>query len=259
MKNYKLGSEFTGLTEFTLNLPTVFDKVGSIMEDRRNVIKRVNTAYGEVVIKNFKGMYFLNRLVYSLFAKSKAERSYLNAEILTEKGVRTPPNIGWLDFYKYGLLNKSYFISSYTPYKTLWEELRTSKDHVHRQELYDHLLDFIVEIHSLGVFHDDFTLGNILVIPSEDGYEFSMVDLNRIKFQKINFRKGLWNFNKLEIPKDDLNILIGRYSERLGYSADEGVQQFWADNRRYWILRNARKSLRRYTLTPIERLFGKKR
>lgn len=259
MKNYKLGNEFAGLTEFTLNLPTVFDKVGSTMEDKRNVVKRVNTAYGEVVIKNFKGMYFLNRLVYSLFTKSKAERSYLNAEILTEKGVKTPSNIGWLDFYKYGLLNKSYFISIYAPYKTLWEELRASKDPAHRQGLYDHLLDFIVEIHSLDVFHDDFTLGNILVIPTDSGYEFSMVDLNRIKFQKINFRKGLWNFNKLEIPKDDLNKLIGRYAERLGYAANEGVQQFWEDNRRYWILRNARKSLRRYTLTPIERLFGKKR
>jgi serine/threonine protein kinase len=259
MKYYKLSKEFAGLTDFTLDLPRRFDTIGFTIDERRNVLKRVNTAYGEVVIKSFKGMYLVNRLVYSFFTKSKAERSYVNAKILTEKGIRTPDNIGWVDFYEYGLLNKSYFISKYAPYKTLWEELRASGSPERKQELYDCLLEFIIKLHALGIYHNDFTLGNILVIPSNEGYEFSIVDLNRIRFKKVNFKKGLWNFNKLEISKEDLNALIGRYAVRRGFSSRQGVAQFWADNRRYWIVRNARKSLRKYTLTPLGRLLGKKR
>ena len=41
MKNYKIRREFSELEEFTLNLPGTFDHIGSIIEDRRNIVKKV--------------------------------------------------------------------------------------------------------------------------------------------------------------------------------------------------------------------------
>lgn len=258
MKNYKIRREFSELEEFTLNLPGTFDHIGSIIEDRRNIVKKVIVAQGTYVIKNFKGMYFLNRLVYSFFRGSKAERSFLNSGILNDRGIITPPNVGWIDFYNCGLLAESYYISGYSPYKTLQEVLDENRQNEsHKATLYQHLLLFVVKLHDLGVYHNDFTLGNILVIPKSDGYEFSLVDLNRIRFQKVTFRKGLLNFNKLEIPAEDMNNLIREYARRAQQSPDAAVEMFWADNKRLYFLRRFRKTLRKYTLTPLEKVFRK--
>ncbi len=124
MNPYKINEKFLELEEFALGIPKYFDRIGEIIQDHRNVIKKVATPQGTFVIKNFKGMYFFNRLAYSIFRKSKAERSYLYALLLQEKGVLTPPPIAWIDCYRWGLLTHSYFISIYYPYKTLSEILK---------------------------------------------------------------------------------------------------------------------------------------
>ncbi|WP_221389957.1 lipopolysaccharide kinase InaA family protein [Dyadobacter sp. NIV53] len=255
MKQYKISNEFSDLKEFILKLPDTFDNMGSVIVNNRNIVKKVDTGQGTIIIKSFKGMYFFNRLAYSFLRKSKAERSYINSGILNDRGILTPPNVGWLDCYHWGLLGQSYYISAYSPYKTLKVVL---KENMHNEAfktiIYDHLLTFIVKLHSLDLYHNDFSLTNILVIPTSDGYEFSIVDLNRVRFEKITFRKGLGNFHKLEIPVEDMNKLIRAYAVRSGESPDAAVSLFWADTNRTMNLRRFRKRLRRYTLTPLENI-----
>ena len=256
MKNFDIRKEFLDLKDFTVSIPETFDNVGSVILDNRNVIKKVTTPQGTLVVKNFKGMYFFNRVGYSLFAKSKAQKSFINSNILNEKGIITPPNVSWVDCYSWGLLTRSYFISVYSPYETLREVLRkNANDASFKKSLYQHLLKFIVKLHSAGVYHDDFSLSNILVIPIANGYDFSLVDLNRIRFKKISFRQGLQNFSKLEVPAEDLLSLIENYSIQAGQPPQASIAMFEADNARTLFLRRFRKTLRRYTLTPVEKLF----
>ncbi|QRE24688.1 Kdo domain containing protein, partial [Flavobacterium psychrophilum] len=60
--------------------------------------------YNDIIlnVKSFKIPFFFNGIVYKFFRKSKAERSYNYAKILSEKGIGTPNPIG---FYE----NKSAF------------------------------------------------------------------------------------------------------------------------------------------------------
>jgi hypothetical protein len=256
MIKYDIRNEFEVLKEFAVKLPEKFDNIGSVILDNRNVVKKVTMPEGTFVVKDFKGMYFFNRLGYSLFSISKAERSHVNSKFLNEKGISTPPHVGWIDYYSWGLLKRSFFISVYQPHETVRELLKQhNNDKPVKISLYQHLVKFMLKLHRLGVYHDDFSLANILAEPTSDGYQFSLVDLNRVRFAKVSFRKGLHNFSKLDIPKDDLEKLISEYAIQAGRPANESVALFYADNRRILFLRNFRKKLKKYTLTPIEQFF----
>ena len=256
MKKFIINSKFSEMKDFTISLPETFDDIGTVILNNRNVIKKVTIPQGTFVVKNFKGMYFFNRLGYTLFSRSKAEKSYRNSDALHDRGIATPPHVAWIDYYNWGFLARSYFVSTYSPYETLREVItRKTQEGFSKESLYLDLLKFINKLHSAGVYHDDFSLSNILVIPSKDGYQFSLVDLNRIRFMKISFRQGLRNFSKLEVPEDDLNMLIREYAVQAGQSAEESFNMFQSDNKRAMLLRRSRKTLRRYTLTPLEKLF----
>ena len=260
MNSYAINEEFSELKEFALGIPTQFDRIGEIVHDHRNVIKKVTTPQGTFVIKNFAGMYFFNRLAYSIFRQSKAERSYLYALLLQEKGILTPPPIAWIDCYRWGLLTQSYFISLYYPSKTLSEILKhlDPNDYDAKKTLYSQVASFALRLHRLDIYHDDFSLGNILLRENSDGTSFALVDLNRILFRKVSYSYGLQNFAKLGFPKEDLNMVIREYAKLSGQPVEESIEAFWATRKRADVLRSIRKSIRRYTLTPLEKIVGGK-
>lgn len=256
MNPYVINDEFSELEEFALGIPKNFDRVGEIIQDHRNVIKKVTTPQGKFVIKDFKGMYFFNRLAYSIFRKSKAERSYLNALHLKDKGILTPPPIAWIDCKRWGLLTHSYFISMYYPDKTLSEILKQLdvNNYDAKKTLYNRLASFALTLHRLNIYHDDFSTGNILIIDNPDHFSFALVDLNRVEFRKVSYRDGLQNFAKLGVPKEDLNMIIREYATLSGQPIEKSIDAFWTTRKRSDFLRSIRKNIRRYTLTPLEKI-----
>jgi hypothetical protein len=256
-KTYTLSEDFTELRDFILTLPENFNTVGTVIQDNRNVVKSIPTPHGTVVVKKFSGMYFFNRLAYSLFRKSKAARSYLYSKQLNAKGISTPPPIAWLDCYKYGLLNESYFVSLHKPDKTLRE--LTAAPGSFKNYLYKPLASFALSLHQLGIYHDDFSSGNILIRETGDGYNFSMVDLNRIKFKNVSFEEGLQNLAKLALTDEEFNILVSEYARIQNQSPEKSCKLFWSYKRRASFIRKIRKRLRKYALTPLESIFSGKR
>lgn len=254
MTAYKINDDFPLLTDLTLNMPQTFSTIGTVMQDSRNIIKMVRTPYGNVVVKNFKGMYFFNRLAYSLFRRSKASRSYLYSDVLKEKGVVTPTNVAWINRYTCGLLMESYYISVYSPYPTLNQYLESLPESEQRTRILHQLAAFALKLHRLGIFHGDFSTGNILVIRDGLDYAFSMVDLNRIKFGTINHRKGLKSFDKLGLSMEDINVLIAEYARLSGQMPETSITRFWTDKKQASFIRSIRKRLRKYTLTPLEKI-----
>jgi hypothetical protein len=154
---YEVSEEFSDLKKFSLELPATFDHIGSIIQDNRNVIKKISNDRGTFVVKNFKGMYFLNRLMYSFFRKSKAERSYTYSRILNDNDIRTPPPVAWLDCYKWGLLQESFFVSVYYSYPTLRQVLQSEKikEDTYRTSLFRHFALFTKKLHHLNIYHKD--------------------------------------------------------------------------------------------------------
>ena len=257
MESIQIHDKFSGLKEFTSIIPHQFDHLGVIIKDNRNVIKKVTTDEGTFVIKCFKGMYFFNRLAYSLFRKSKAARSYIYSGILNERGIDTPPHVSWIDCYSRGLLTASYFVSVYYPYRTL-KEFIEEEDESKKKSLFHHLAAFAKKLHSLEIYHRDFSVGNILVIPKDDGYTFAMVDLNRIKFRRVSYKQGLQNFTTLKISSDDMNLLISEYALLSNQSPKAFIDLFWINQKRSSLLRIIRKRIRSYTLTPFENMLAGK-
>lgn len=260
MRAITVRKEFSALRDFTTNLPQTFEREGLVIHNSRNVIKKIVTNQGTLVVKNFAGMYFFNRLAYSLFRKSKAARSYQYSAILNDKGIKTPPHVGWIDCYSMGLLTRSYFVSVFYPYRTLDEMIRYYDifDPSLNEGLIEALAVFIQSLHLKGIYHEDLSVGNILVIRNLNGYDFALVDLNRIKFRHVTTEDGIKNFATLLIREDHMNALIRKYAKLRGQDAADVIASFWSYKKRKSQIRRLRKSVRRYTLTPLESLFRKK-
>jgi hypothetical protein len=124
--------------------------------------------------------------------------------------------------------------------------------------LYNSVASFTLKLHRLGIYHDDFSLGNILVNENPDNPSFALVDLNRIMFRKVSYRSGLQNLTKLGFSTDDLNMLISEYAVLSGQSIERSIHTFWARKKRAEFVRSIRKNIRKYTLTPLEKLVAAK-
>lgn len=257
MRSITVRDDFSSIRDFTEHLPTTFDREGLIIHNSRNVIKKIDTKHGTFVVKNFAGMYFFNRLAYSLFRKSKAVRSYEYSAILNQKGIMTPPHVAWLDCYSMGLLTRSYFVSVFNPNRTLEQMIQqfNAESPSRKTGLIRSLAQFIRELHLKEIYHEDLSIGNILVIPTANGYSFALVDLNRIKFRPVSFRNALRNFTTLLLSVDDMNKLIAEYSSLAGEDNMKARRLFWRYKNRKAMLRRWRRTLRKYTLTQIEKIF----
>ena len=256
MRDYKISEEFAATREAILDIPNRFNDTGEVIQNSRNVIKRITGQMGTVVVKNFIGMYFFNRLGYSLFRRSKASRSYIYSGILKEKGITTPPRVAWINYYSFGLLMRSYYISVYLQDPTLhtiledWDPKNASL----KTKLYHDLAAFTIKLHKLGIYHKDYSLGNILVKQTDSGFEFGLVDLNRVLFKKINYSEGLRNFSTLGLTKEDMNTLVEEYATQSNQPKAESIEKYWRYLKRKTFFWKLRKGLRRYTLTPLEQL-----
>ncbi|WP_321778876.1 hypothetical protein [Sulfurimonas sp.] len=139
--------------------------------------------------------------------------------------VNTPEPIGIIEFFNNGLLSESYFISIYEPYDITIREVFH-----HKVENYTKILKefvkFTYEIHQKGVWHVDYSLGNILITKNKDNsYRFSLVDINRMEFKNILALDGLKNFNKFWAKDDnDLNTIAIEYASLAKVSEDKAIE-----------------------------------
>jgi hypothetical protein len=155
----------------------------------------------------------LNRIAYTFFRDSKAKKSYLNAVRLEELDVHTPEPVGVIEFFTNGLLAKSYFVSLYEPYDfTIREVFHHEVENV--EEILKAFANFTYQLHQKGVWHVDYSLGNILITKTDaHQYRFSLVDINRMHFKQISPQEGLRNLNKFWAEEDDLKFLVKEYAK----------------------------------------------
>ena len=232
------------------------------MQNNRNVVTKVETTDGTFVVKDFRGMYLLNRLAYSIFRKSKAIRSFEHSERLNEMGFLTPDPVAWIDDYALGFLRRSIFISAYFPYKTLQQFIveNEGRSGDFKQLLLEQLAAFAFRLHQKGVYHQDFSVGNIFVIPMDSGYDFALTDLNRMRFlRSLSYEGAIGNFRKIQLDRTDLEVFITHYARLSSQSPEASLTLFYRLKDRSSRLRRARKKVRFYTLGFIESLQEAKR
>ncbi len=203
------------LHTFFDNLPHFFNHKGVTIKSGRNELKIFE--HGEILlcVKSFKKVTLFNRLMYSWFRPSKAIRSFRIANLLLSKGIDTPEPLGIVEVKdKWGILRESYYISIYQSHSFTLGEALNSQD-VNTNKVVKEFARFMAEkVHPAGIWHKDLSAGNILISETpRNEYNFSIIDLNRIKIKKsISHHKGIQNLSKLTNKPFPLTIMAEEYA-----------------------------------------------
>lgn len=213
---YQIAPGFELLKDWIINLPEYFPNNGQSIFKSRNEIKIFNTGKFQLNVKAFRVPNWINRFVYVYLRKSKAERSYKYARKLFSLDIPTPGAVGYAECVAWGLLRRSFYVSIHFQYDfTLREVL--NYEIPDREEILRLWTRFTYhKLHMNNIYHHDYSPGNTLIRKSDKTYEFSIIDLNRMSFRKINFTLGIRNFRQLDTDGQTLQLLASEYAKLRG-------------------------------------------
>lgn len=219
----QLNDKYQNFEQSLLNINAIFQNSDESIHKARNELKIIKINGLKCVVKSFKIPHLINRIAYTYFREGKAKKSFNNAMELIKREVNTPEPIGIIEFFSLGLLSQSYFISLYEPYDfTIREVFHHKVDDV--TKILQEFTAFTYEIHKKGVWHVDYSLGNILITKKESHFHFSLVDINRMQFKEIKPKDGLKNFNKFWAKdKNDLVIMAKEYAKLSSFNEEEAI------------------------------------
>lgn len=197
---------------------------GSVIYRGRNTIVRMDVGGLDLAVKSFRIPILPNRIAYSWFRTGKARRSFENAEELGRLGIDTPEPIAYIEEYRFGLLRHSYYICKMEEDARdirLWQQIPDN------EPLLRALAAFMVELHKKGVYHRDFSPGNILYRRLEDGsYRFMLIDINRMSFGVHDPELLYRNFRCIYLESEEETMRIARYyAEAAGLNATEMAER----------------------------------
>lgn len=225
MIEYKINPKYICLKDEILSIPGRFEQEGEVIHAFRNVIKIITVGGIKMNVKSFKVPHFINRFVYAHLRKSKAERSFEYGNRLLALGVNNPEPVACIIFRTLAGINKSYYISLQQDYDFTFEGM--ARQHPQDMEaILKAFTHFTFDFHSKGVYFVDHSPANTLIKRMPDGtYYFSLVDLNRIKFEKISPYSGLRNFYRLHTTDDMIRIIANEYAELWHADKEDMVRQ----------------------------------
>lgn len=242
-----INPEFESFRSFVSELTDRFEKEGETIYEGRNMLKVYHINGLDIVVKSFKKPHIINKIAYSFFRESKAQRSYLYALDLLKRGVDTPVPIAYINEYKNALLSRSYYISIYRKEAKVVAPYMCGETE-DKQMLRD-MVRFIAELHRSDVLHLDLSPGNILLEKHEGINKFTIIDINRLKICKIDQKTAFMNFARLARNQKVSTELAEMYAECRGWDTQECVEQinkYSDDFFRFKTYSFARKEMKRY-------------
>ena len=181
---------------------------GEKIFQKRNILRVVNG----VVVKHFATPNILRGIIYGLFCKSKAQRSYEYALRMT--GL-TPPPIAYREIRICGVLRESWYACCKSDCQHTFNELIGNPNYPNRETILMAIGQFTATLHKRHILHQDYSGGNILF--NEDGSKIEVIDLNRIQFcSSLTQKKRLLNFERLNIDKEALKTIAKAYAIAMG-------------------------------------------
>lgn len=193
----------------------------------RNVIKIINIEEVNINIKAFKTPNVVNKIVYNFFRKSKAQRSFEYANKLKELGIGTPKPLAYFEYKTPFYFGKSYYVSEQLHCDITYRELI----HDFNYPDYDNILRlftrFTFGLHEKGILFLDHSPGNTLIKKSNKGYDFFLVDLNRMEFKTMDFETRIKNFSRLTPHESMVEVMSDEYAKCIGEDKDKVFKLMW--------------------------------
>ena len=82
--------------------------------------------------------------------------------------------------------------------------------------------------------HLDYSPGNILWDKDEQGYHFAVVDINRMRFGKVDMADGCAALRRLWGPKRFIELIARSYAAARGFDPDEAVRLTMQARTAFW-------------------------
>ncbi len=198
----------------------MFAREGTTIYKARNELKVYRVGGLDVVVKSFKQPVFVNRVAYTFFRPSKAERSYRHALRLIASGVPTPDPLAYIEEKRRGLLSRSYYVSIY---EKEYSEIRPQMlGRGVDAPFIRSLACFVADLHKKGILQKDLSPGNVMWKREGERYSFLLVDVNRAKFLNcLSPRQRYKNFERLSEDKAVVDRLAAEYASVMGEDKDK--------------------------------------
>jgi len=211
-----------------INVIDSFSSFGIVLgEPSRNTIKLFDLDGLTLNVKSFKKPHLVNQIIYGYFRKSKAKRSYEYATVLNNKKIGTPTPIGYFENKNtLGLLD-SYYISEHLECDLTYRELLTNQNYENHEEILRAFTRFTFDLHEKEVYFLDHSPGNTLIKKNNDNYDFFLVDLNRMKFQKMEFNDRMQNFARLTPIKEMVEVMSDEYAKISSFEYHKVFNAMW--------------------------------
>ena len=211
-----------------------FDRSGEEFGDQdRNTLKLFELDGHTINIKSFKVPNLINQIAYRFFRKSKARRSFEHAKKLTQLKIGTPNPVAFYEFPSLVLFGRSFYISEHLDVLLTYRELTFDQDMDDHEEILRAFTRFTFDLHEKGVNFLDHSPGNTLIKKSSEGYEFYLVDLNRMRFQPLDFKTRIKNFRKLTIHQNMIMVMSDEYAKCSGYDYDRIFDLMWSSTEKF--------------------------
>lgn len=237
MLRIKVVPEYDYLYDYIVLLPSIMESDGVyIYGGRRNLIKMFTAPDGlQLNVKQYKKPAWPNSLIYSYGLRAaKGQRAFDYPARLLEKGIETPEAVAYIeDRNTLGILQKSWFVSIQCPYPHRLYELGDAKEGSYEQ-LAEALGRLVGDMHEKGCLHEDFSPGNVLWDEDEQGFHFSLVDINRMYFGTVSMEKGCSNFARLWGPKRFIQLIVEAYARRRGFDVETCLQLAFKSRSHFW-------------------------
>jgi tRNA A-37 threonylcarbamoyl transferase component Bud32 len=210
--HYKIAPGFEGLESWVKNLPGQFASNGITVFKDRNEVKVFEESGIKLNVKAFKLPNLVNRFAYVYLRGSKAARSFQNACRFLEAGASTPAPVAYVECLSNGQLKESFYITlQYNHGFTLRDVLNYLVPD--REDILVQWVRFTwSQLHRNGIFHLDYSPGNTLIYKGIENYDFAVVDLNRMEFIPVDFKKGIQNFRQLDTDEETLRLIAAEYA-----------------------------------------------
>lgn len=202
-----------------IQLVTSFFEEGNlIVKGSRNTIKSNFLGSEKVNIKFFKKPGLFKSIIYSFFRSTKAKRSFDYANYLKEHSILTPEPIAYIEERNtLGLLGDSFYISQQIDYDFTIRELIHNPLFPNRNSILEQFAEFTFKMHEANVNFLDHSPGNTLIIDKGNNlFEFYLIDLNRMKFEKLSIEKRMDNFKKMWLSRTMIKVVAKKYAELIG-------------------------------------------
>lgn len=207
---YKIDEDYLHIKDFLLNIKEEFLAKGESIHKARNEIKIIKYKDSEYVVKSFKIPNQIRKFIYTYLRDSKAHKSYINSQKIEKY---SPKAVAYIEFFQSNLLHESFFISEKYEYDFTIRSPLKKDDIPQKEQMLKEFVLFTCNLHNEGIYHKDYSPGNTLVKKIDNGYEFKIVDVNRMIFKNLSLNERMKNFSKL-CPKDkDMIFMAKEYAK----------------------------------------------